>query len=94
MHKEELDISWVLDEESLVSGWGQMAGLAVGAITNLYNPSAPSSLSFGRFASFEFVVFSLSQSRQKILVITNRWHSKLSLEPSSDTVINTLWLSP
>jgi len=57
VHEEEVDVSDVVDEESLVARGHHMAGLLVGAITD-------------------------------------RWHGSLSLESSSEGIINTLWLSP
>lgn len=39
MHQEELDILGVVDKESLVAGGHHVAGLLVGAVTDLSNPS-------------------------------------------------------
>ena len=35
MHKEKVNITGVVDEESLVAGWHHVAGLLVGTETNL-----------------------------------------------------------
>ena len=40
MHEEKVDITDVVDEESLVSGWHHVAGLLVGSETNLNISSA------------------------------------------------------
>lgn len=39
MHQEELDILGVVDKESLVAGGHHVAGLLVGAVTDLRYPS-------------------------------------------------------
>lgn len=36
VHKEELNVGGVVDEERLVAGWHHVAGLLVGSETNLY----------------------------------------------------------
>lgn len=43
VHEEELDVLGVLDEEDLVAGWGQVSGLLVAAITDLYQDKTGSS---------------------------------------------------
>ncbi len=40
VHEEKVDITDVVDEESLVSGWHHVAGLLVGSETNLNVSSA------------------------------------------------------
>ena len=35
VHKEQIDIGWVMDEECLVAGRHKMAGLLIGAVANL-----------------------------------------------------------
>ena len=42
MHEEELDISGVVDQESLVAGWHHVAGLLVGAKSDLQSSISPS----------------------------------------------------
>jgi len=39
VHEEEIDVAGVVDEESLVSGWGEVTGLLVGTETDLCLPS-------------------------------------------------------
>jgi hypothetical protein len=57
VHQEKVDVAEVVDEESLVARRHEMAGLLVGAISDL-------------------------------------GHGSLSLEPSADAIVDTLWLSP
>lgn len=40
VHEEEIDVAGVVDEESLVSGWGEVTGLLVGTESDLCLPSA------------------------------------------------------
>jgi len=35
VHKEEVDLAWVVDEEDLVAGWGHVLGLLVAAEADL-----------------------------------------------------------
>lgn len=98
VHQEKVDITDVVDEESLVAGGHHVAGLLVGSKTNLIVSSAlvldiVSPEVHGRFVispsehEFEPVMTSC-------LFLTYRWHNHLALEPSSDTIVNTLRLSP
>ena len=41
MHEEELDISGVVDQESLVARWHHVAGFLVGAKSDLQSPISP-----------------------------------------------------
>lgn len=94
VHKEEVNIADIVDEKCLVARWCQMACLLVGTKTNLSNL-----ISLGTHSSFTIVArkFSCIFSRATMHLIvfqTYRWHNHLALEPSSDSVVNTLWLSP
>jgi hypothetical protein len=62
VHKEELNIADVVDEESLVAGWHHMASLLVGTETNLCN--IVRSCSLGIVAILSIVPISNSGSQR------------------------------
>jgi hypothetical protein len=94
VHKEKVNIAGVVNQEGLVAGWHHVAGFLVGSETNLYphQPALCVIRSFGKASHKNCMQepFQPSSSKSR----TYRWHNHLSLEPSSDTVINTLGLSP
>lgn len=76
VHEEEVDISDVVNKESLVSRGHHVSRLLVGSETNLSHLSA--AFRMPRLWCFK----------------SYRWHNHLSLEASSDSVVDTLWLPP
>jgi len=95
VHKEEIDVAGVVYEESLVAGGHHVASLLVGTETNLRIPSAfvlscdPWQPSKIHLSKLPLPKLHGSQPHS-----TYRWHDHLTLEPSSDSVVNTLGLSP
>ena len=97
MHQEEVNIADVVDEESLVAGGHHVAGFLVRSETNLIIQSALSSiLQIRRSWQNQYFAFQLEidAAMASIVLPTYRWHNHLALETSSDTIVNTLRLSP
>ena len=107
VHQEELDVVDVADEERLVAGGHHVAGLLVGAIADLGVEIGCVSRRFSRFATRAPVarpnppLSSAPVSLTRIFAPTEtpktatyRGHSKVALEPSPNTVVNTLGLAP
>jgi hypothetical protein len=90
----------VVDEESLVAGGHEVAGLLVGAVSDLCI-TVPSARLFSlrilppskNSAPAAFQPRSLSFASCDG-VVSYLGHSSLALEPSSDAVVNTLGLPP
>jgi hypothetical protein len=93
VHEEELDITDVVDEESLVAGWHHVAGLLVGTETDLFKASSSAVVLDAKFFYQESQLLVCDLQRFGF-VCTYRWHHHLSLEASADSVVDTLWLSP
>lgn len=101
VHEEEVDITGVVDKEGLVAGGHHVAGLLVGTIANLYvslESVLVLAVGSGRAIGAKKFIFEDRSFRtpriELVLTQTYRWHGNLALEPSSDTVVNTLGLSP
>lgn len=106
MHEEEVDIGGVVDEEGFMAGGHHMASFLVRTIADLdceskVSPYSPRSSEPPMVCRLHLQVFlersvcfllpSLSGAQRDR---TYRWHSSLSLEPSSDTIVDALWLPP
>jgi hypothetical protein len=96
VHEEEVDISGVVDEESLVAGGHHVASLPVRSKANL-NILSALILDYAQNSTVTSKVTSYSPSEATqnwVANTTYRWHNHLTLESSSDTVVDTLGLSP
>jgi hypothetical protein len=99
VHEEELDISGVVDQESLVARWHHVASFLVGAKSDLQSPISPCA-QYGQSRGHDGFEASTSISafeRHHYIsryVSTYRRHNHLTLESSSDSVVDTLRLSP
>lgn len=103
VHQEKLDIVDVLDKEGLVAGGGHVAGLLVGAVSNLSvaDESAKAVLSpfpsHSATKSFQFPIPSHFLQIHHFPIPPGcpyLGHNSLTLEPPADAVINTLGLAP
>jgi hypothetical protein len=83
----------VADDESLVAGGHQVAGLLVGSVTDLSQMSAPAS---NLDLSHHNVVRSIVLSSRASFGEGSPYlgHSSLALEPPADAVVDTLRLAP
>lgn len=95
VHEEEVDIAGVVDDESLVAAGHQVAGLLVGSVTDLRNPSAkvPKHTTAPRWdnsRNCESPCFRGAHRSGRSYL----GHSSLALEPPSDAVVDTLRLPP
>lgn len=86
VHQEELNVLGVVDEESLVAGGHHVAGLLVGAITDL-GPRIDRSI-------IEFTGEKSNPDLDLKKVMGRIVHANNTLETATDAVINTLGLAP
>lgn len=91
MHEQQLNIVDIVDEEGLVAGGDHVAGLLVGAVSDLYSQE---NQMISNVISFAFPRASRSNARVESSSKTYRGHGNVALEPSADTVVNTLRLAP
>jgi hypothetical protein len=90
VHEEEVDVFGVVNEESLVAGGHHMSGLLVGAETNLFGVLVSHYLTSPSSSPPPVVVTRLAA----LECITYRRHDHLTLEASSDSVVDTLRFAP
>lgn len=101
MEEQEVDVLRVADEEDFVAGGDQMSGFLVGAETDLFlsiilatcnlfqnSPCSPNHI----VSCSRWIPHSPAENCDGLF--TYRWHHKLTLESSSNSVVDTLWLSP
>ena len=99
VHKKEVEVSGIVDEERLVARGHHMAGFLVAAVSDLWSEERvvsmgeipiPKLLPSKSILSFEI------HSRMTISYQnhTHLWHRRLALEPSPHSVVDSLGFSP
>ena len=92
VHQEQVNIAGVLDEERLVTGRHHVAGLLVGAVSNLKIHPIPRQRLFHHHCHDHQQIN--CPHRQKQAGLSYRGHGSLSLKTSPHTVVDTLGLPP
>lgn len=101
VHEKKVQVTDVVDKESLVSGRHHVAGLPVATVTNLH--ASMSSVTHPQFVVLRpcSLRVSVAHSSLSLLLLhvfssgpTYLGHNGLSLEATAHGVVDTLWLPP